>query len=67
VIEGISEGLAGAGRFVGGALADDPRRRRAVAVGGYTATAVLSALIGTTTSVVQADVLRVGSPVASKE
>lgn len=58
LIEGISEGLAGAGRFVGGALADDPKRRRAVAVGGYTATAVLSGLIGTTTSVVQAGVLR---------
>lgn len=58
LIEGISEGLAGAGRFVGGALADDPRRRRAVAVGGYSATAVLSALIGATTSVVQAGVLR---------
>lgn len=56
--EGISEGLAGAGRFVGGALADDPKRRRAVAVGGYSATAVLSALIGTTTSVVQVGVLR---------
>ena len=24
LIEGVSEGLAGAGRFVGGALADDP-------------------------------------------
>jgi MFS family permease len=58
LIEGISEGLAGAGRFVGGALADDPKRRRAVAVGGYSATAVLSALIGTTTSVAQAGVLR---------
>lgn len=58
VIEGISEGLAGAGRFVGGALADDPRRRRTVAVGGYSATAVLSALIGVSTSVVQAGVLR---------
>lgn len=58
LIEGISEGLAGAGRFVGGALADDPQRRRAVAVGGYSATAVLSALIGVTTSVVQAGVLR---------
>lgn len=58
LIEGISEGLAGAGRFVGGALADDPQRRRTVAVGGYTATAVLSALIGMTTSVVQAGVLR---------
>ncbi|MEJ7705413.1 MAG: MFS transporter [Geodermatophilaceae bacterium] len=58
LIEGISEGLAGAGRFVGGALADDPRRRRTVAVGGYSATAVLSALIGTATSVVQVGVLR---------
>ena len=58
LIEGISEGLAGTGRFVGGALADDPQRRRAVAVGGYSATAVLSALIGATTSVVQAGVLR---------
>jgi MFS family permease len=58
LIEGISDGLAGAGRFVGGALADDPQRRRTVAVGGYTATAILSALIGATTSVVQAGVLR---------
>ncbi len=58
LIEGISEGLAGAGRFVGGALADDPQRRRTVAVGGYSATAVLSALIGVTTSVVQAGMLR---------
>jgi sugar phosphate permease len=58
LIEGISDGLAGAGRFVGGALADDPQRRRTVAVGGYLATAILSALIGTTTSVVQAGVLR---------
>jgi MFS family permease len=58
LIEGISEGLAGAGRFVGGALADDPQRRRTVAVGGYSATAILSALIGVTTSVVQAGVLR---------
>jgi MFS family permease len=58
LIEGISEGLAGAGRFVGGALADDPARRRTVAVGGYSATAVLSALIGMTTSTVQAGILR---------
>lgn len=58
LIEGISDGLAGAGRFVGGALADDPRRRRAVAVGGYTTTAVLSSLIGVTSTVVQAGLLR---------
>ncbi len=58
LIEGIAEGLAGAGRFVGGALAEDPARRRAVAVGGYTATAVLSGAIGATTSVAAAGVLR---------
>jgi hypothetical protein len=58
LVEGISDGLAGAGRFVGGALADDPQRRRAVAVGGYPATAMLLALISATTSVVQASVLR---------
>ncbi|MGH3935918.1 MAG: MFS transporter [Pseudonocardiaceae bacterium] len=58
LIEGVSEGLAGAGRFVGGALADDPQRRRTVAVGGYSATAILSALIGVTTSALQVGVLR---------
>jgi Major Facilitator Superfamily len=58
LIESISEGLAGTGRFVGGALSDDPQLRRTLAVGGYTATAVLSALIGVTTSTVQAGVLR---------
>nr|WP_296369363.1 MFS transporter [Pseudonocardia sp.] len=58
LIEGISDGLAGAGRFVRGALADDPTRRRAIAVGGYTTTAVLSALIGTAGNVVQVGVLR---------
>jgi MFS family permease len=58
LIEGISDGLAGAGRFVGGALADDPGRRRAVAVGGYTTTAVLSALIGAAGNVGQVGVLR---------
>ena len=38
----VADGLAGAARLGGGALADDPERRRATAVGGYTATAVLS-------------------------
>ena len=58
LVEGISEGLAGGGRFVGGALADDPGRRRAVAVGGYTSTAVFSSLIGVSTAVWQAGLLR---------
>lgn len=60
VIEGLADGLGGVARLAGGALADDPGRRRATAVGGYTATAVLTALIGAATSVWQAGALRVG-------
>src|SRR5271154_6248686 len=45
LIEGISDAAAGVSRLAGGALADDPGRRRRVAVGGYTTTAVLSAVI----------------------
>ena len=40
------DALAGAAKLAGGALADDPARRRATAMGGYSATAVLNALIG---------------------
>jgi MFS family permease len=60
VIEGVADGLGGVARLAGGALADDPERRRATAIGGYTATAVLTALIGAATSVWQAGALRVG-------
>jgi MFS family permease len=60
VIEGVADGLAGAARFAGGALADDPRRRRDTAVVGYTATAVLTAAIGAATAVWQVAVLRAG-------
>jgi MFS family permease len=38
-IEGVSDALAGAAGFCGGVLADDPARRRKVAVGGYATTA----------------------------
>jgi MFS family permease len=58
VIEGLSDGLAGAARFAGGALADDPGRRRRVAVAGYTSTAVLAAATGAATAVWQVGVLR---------
>jgi MFS family permease len=58
LIEGVADGLAGVARLAGGALADDPGRRRAVAVGGYTTTAVLSGLIGAATAVWQVGVLR---------
>jgi len=57
-IEGIADGVAGAAKLAGGALADDPGRRRATAMGGYTATAILSALIGAATAVWQVGVLR---------
>jgi MFS family permease len=61
VIEGVSDGLAGAARFAGGPIADDPRRRRTAAVAGYTTTAVLSAALGAATSVFQVGVLRAGA------
>lgn len=61
LIEGVADGLAGAARLGGGALADDPHRRRATAMGGYTATAVLSSLIGVTTAAWQVGVLRAGA------
>ena len=58
LIEGIADGCAGVARFAGGALADDPERRRRSALGGYTGTAVFSSLIGVTTGVWQVGVLR---------
>jgi MFS family permease len=61
LIEGISDAAAGMARFAGGALADDPGRRRRVAVGGYITTAVLSAAIGAVTAPWQAGILRAGA------
>lgn len=61
VIEGVSDGLAGIARLAGGAIADDPSRRRATAVGGYTTTAVLAAATGAATSVWQVGLLRAGA------
>ena len=60
LIEGVADGLAGAAKFAGGPLADDPQRRRNTAVGGYAATAVLTAAIGATTQVWQVAALRAG-------
>jgi MFS family permease len=64
LIEGIADGLGGGARLVGGALADDPQSRRTTAVGGYTATAVLSALIGAAGAAWQVGVLRSGAWIA---
>ena len=61
LIEGIADGVAGAAKLVGGGLADDPHRRRTVAVGGYLTTAVLSSLIGVAQTAWQVAVLRTGA------
>jgi MFS family permease len=58
LIEGIADGCAGIARLGGGALADDPDRRRRAALGGYTATAIFSSLIGVTTAAWQVGTLR---------
>jgi len=61
VIEGVADGLAGAAKLAGGALVDDPQRRRSIAVGGYATTAVLSAAVGAAQSVWQVGLLRGGA------
>ncbi len=61
VIEGLADGAAGGARLLGGALADDPERRRRTAAGGYIGTAVLAALIGVTGAVWQAALLRIAA------
>ena len=61
LIEGVSDGLAGAARLGGGALADDPHRRRETAIGGYASTTVLSGLIGVASAAWQVGVLRAGA------
>jgi MFS family permease len=58
LIEGVADGLSGAAKLAGGALADDPARRRVVAAGGYAGTAVLTALIGLAAAAWQAGALR---------
>lgn len=61
VIEGVADALAGVARLAGGPPADDPSRRRSIAVRGYTTTAVLSGLIGVAGSVWQVGLLRAGA------
>jgi hypothetical protein len=59
LIEGLADGLAGLARLTGGALADDPHKRRTTALGGYLSTAALAALIGVAGAVWQAALLRI--------
>lgn len=64
LIEGIADGAAGVAKLVGGGLADDPGRRKTVAVGGYLTTAMLSSAIGFASAAWQVAVLRTGAWVA---
>ncbi|MFE2496905.1 MFS transporter [Streptomyces scopuliridis] len=58
VIEGVSDALTGVSKLAGGPLANDPRRRRRMATGGYLGTAVATGAIGFATAVWQVGVLR---------
>jgi MFS family permease len=61
LIEGIADGAAGIAKLAGGALADDPHRRKTIAVGGYVTTAILSSSVGLATAAWQVAVLRTGA------
>lgn len=61
LIEGLADGLAGLARFAGGALADDASRRRSVALGGYSLTAILLSFIGVAGAVWQVALLRMAA------
>ncbi|GAB3119196.1 MFS transporter [Glaciibacter psychrotolerans] len=58
LIEGVSDALAGVAKLIGGPLANDPKRRQAIATGGYLGTAVATAAIGLAAAVWQVGVLR---------
>lgn len=54
LIEGFSDALVGVAKVIGGPLANDPRRRRRLATGGYVGTAVATGAIGLAATVWQA-------------
>jgi MFS family permease len=58
LIEGVSDGLAGAAKLAGGSAANDETRRQKIAAGGYVVTGLATAAIGAATAVWQAAILR---------
>lgn len=54
IIEGVSDALMGVMKLVGGPVANDPERRRRMAVGGYLVTALATGVIGFATTLWQA-------------
>jgi len=57
-IDGVADALTGLSKLAGGPLASDPRRRGALARGGYVGTAVATAAIGLTSAIWQVAILR---------
>ena len=58
LIEGVSDGLAGIAKLLGGWAANDEGRRRSLAAGGYLVTGIATGAIGLAGAVWQAGVLR---------
>ena len=61
LIEGVANGASGLARLIGGPIADDPQRRKRVAMGGYVSTAVFSSLIGVATAAWQVGAFRLAA------
>jgi len=61
LIEGVANAAAGLAKLAGGPIADDPARRRQVAVGGYISTAAFSSLIGVATAAWQVGAFRLAA------
>ena len=61
MIEGLANAAAGLARLAGGPIADDPARRKRVAIGGYASTAVFSSLIGIATAAWQVGAFRLAA------
>ena len=64
VVEGVAGAVDGLARLGGGALAEDPRRRRYISVGSYAVMTALTGLIAAAASGVQVGALRAGSAAA---
>jgi MFS family permease len=64
VVEGVGIGLGSLARLAGGALVHDPRRRRAIGIGGYAVGAALTSLLAAAAATWQVATLRAGTWVA---
>jgi len=58
IVEGVSDALMGVAKLIGGPFANDTKRRRRLAVGGYLGTAIATGAIGLATNVWELGILR---------